>query len=247
MSKVKIDNDAASKEYFLQELAAHEGYLSRAYKATKISQRMVDRWRATDPVFADHVIELREFWQVCRDDEAEDALMKRIRDNDTTAIIFYNKTRNKDRGYTDRDNAAKSRAESVQQAAVAARPPVPAKSAQEISKKIKGKRDYIVKLLKEEGKYTKELSMQVNLVAQLMVRTDDLRDIIFSGTHSPVTVETSREGNDRFSVNPVERLYLDYAQRTQRALQALGMNTDSKERKTDNDGFNDFLEQFKDD
>lgn len=247
MSKVKLDSDAASKEFFLQELAANEGYLSRAYKATKISQRMVDKWRSTDPVFADHVLELREFWHVCHDDEAEEALLKRVRDNDTTAIIFYNKTRNKDRGYTDRDNVHKGKADQVQQTAAAALPSGPAKSAQEISRRIKGKRDYIVKLLKEEGKYTKELTMQVNLVAQLMVRTDDLRDIIFSGSHSPVTVETSREGNDRYSVNPVERLYLDYAQRTQRALQALGMNTDSKERPTDNDGFNNFLEQFKDD
>ena len=46
--------------------------------------------------------------------------------------------------------------------------------------------------------------------------------------------------------SPKEKLYLDLLTQSQKALRALGMNTDSRERKTDNDGFADFINQFKD-
>jgi len=40
---------------------------------------------------------------------------------------------------------------------------------------------------------------------------------------------------------------LDFVQQSQKALRALGMNTDAKERKTDNDTFNEFLKEFSED
>lgn len=87
--------------------------------------------------------------------------------------------------------------------------------------------------------------MQVNIAAQLLVRTDMLADEIFNEGHRAVNVEISREGNERESISPKEKLYLDLVQQSQRALRALGMNTDAKERKTDNDGFSEFMKEFR--
>jgi hypothetical protein len=120
------------------------------------------------------------------------------------------------------------------------------KIAASIQKKITAKKTYIVKLLKKQNKYTPELSMQVKIVAQLLVRTEILAEQIFDANHKPVNVELSREGNERESISPKEKLYLDLLTQSQKALRALGMNTDSRERKTDNDGFADFINQFKD-
>ena len=90
--------------------------------------------------------------------------------------------------------------------------------------------------------------MQAGLVAQLLVKTDMLAAEILADTHEAVTVEYSREGNRRESVSAKERLYLDYVSKSQRALRALGMNTDSRERKGDGkDSFDDFLNMFRDD
>lgn len=110
---------------------------------------------------------------------------------------------------------------------------------------IEAKSEYIIKTLKASGKYTEELSLQVRQVAQLLVRTDELAAEVLSSGHQAVNVEISREGNERETVSPKERLYLDYAQRSQRALQSLGMNMDAKERKTESDSLKDFLAEFK--
>lgn len=56
-----------------------------------------------------------------------------------------------------------------------------------------------------------------------------------------VNVEYSREGNERKTIDPKEKLYIELLQQGQKALRALGMNTESKERKSDNDSFNDFM------
>lgn len=120
-----------------------------------------------------------------------------------------------------------------------------AKAAYE--KRIKGKKAYIVQLLKKQGKYTAELSMQATITAQLIVRTEILAEEIFSGRHDAVNVELSREGHSRESISPKEKLYLDLTTQTQKALKALGMNIDAKERKTDGDAFSEFMEEFKND
>ena len=89
--------------------------------------------------------------------------------------------------------------------------------------------------------------MQAKVVAQLLVRTEILAEEIFTDGHQAINVETSREGNERKSIDPKEKLYLDLVGQTQKALRALGMNTDSKERKADNDGFAKFMEDMKGD
>lgn len=251
------NNEAERKLDFLKEFLNCKGLKSRACKNSGVDPDVLATWLVQDSLFMSDYSRLKDFTRLYNDDTAEEKLLQKVEAGDTTAIIFYNKTRNKDRGYSERDNVPKQvqlQVKADNQHATATQPvlpeptpaPIELTSPKDIAKRIRNKRDYIVRLLKDEGKYTKELSMQVNLVAQLMVRTDDLRDEIFSPSHKTVNVEISREGNDRLSVNPVEKLYLEYVQRTQRALQALGMNTDSKERKTDNDSFNDYLSELRD-
>lgn len=144
-----------------------------------------------------------------------------------------------------RDRLEKRR--SKKPAIVANAPELPASDTISITvqQRIEMKRQHIVSILKEQGKYTEELSMQAQIVAQLLVRTDDLAAEIFDGRHHAVNVEISREGNERESISPKEKLYMDYIQQSQRALRALGMNTDAKERKTDSDAFSDFLNEFR--
>jgi len=98
-------------------------------------------------------------------------------------------------------------------------------------KKVEHKKRYIISLLRKEGKYKPELSLQVKIVAQLSVKAEMLADEVFSSDHRSVNVETSREGNARESISPKERLYQDYLQQLQRALKALSMNNDAKSAK----------------
>ena len=101
--------------------------------------------------------------------------------------------------------------------------------------------------MKKQGKYAAELTYQVEITAQLLVRTEILADEIFSEGHKVVNVEYSREGNERLSTNPQEKLYLDLLRQSQKALQALGMNTEGKERKSDEDSFTSLMSEFRDD
>lgn len=115
-----------------------------------------------------------------------------------------------------------------------------------IEKSISSKVSYIRKLLTQEGKYTADLTYQVKIAATLMVRTEVLARAILSPGYNPINTEISREGNKRQTVNPTEPLYLQYVGKTQSALRALGMNTDSRERKSDGgDGLTDFLNAMK--
>jgi transposase-like protein len=107
--------------------------------------------------------------------------------------------------------------------------------------------DRIVSMLREQGKYSGELEIQAELTARLIQRFNDIDQEMHSPDYDIVNVEYSREGNSRSSVNPLEKLYLEYYDRIHRALRALGMSVDAKERKTDNDGFADFMNEFKND
>lgn len=232
------------KKQFTEALGQTYGIISQACSKVGIARRTYYTWKATDAVFAEEVQDIIE----AQIDFVEGKLLELINKGDTTATIFYLKTRGRDRGYGNkllRDEAGKSKTE----AAAAAPVPTPTEEAaaqKDFQKKVEAKQKYLVKLLKEQGKYTPELSMQAKVVAQLLVRTDMLAEKVFSPGHAAVSVEVSREGNAREKVSEIETLYLKYSEQAQRALKALGMNVDSKERKNDGgaDGFNDFMEQL---
>lgn len=223
------------KARFIGCLSRARGIVSTACKEAGVSRSAYYKWRAADGEFARAVADVQEE----QADFVEDRLMRLIAEGDTTATIFYLKTKGRTRGYTDKPLPGCADGGTSPEGQPR---PVP----QAVARRVRDKKAYLVKLLKRQGKYTPELAMQAALAAQLLVRVDMLAADIFAPGHSPVNVETSREGNRRESVSPKERLYLDLVQQAQRALRALGMNTDAKERKTDGDGFGEFMQAFKD-
>ena len=225
------------KEKFLEALAHGYGIIATACEAIGIGRSTYYRWYNADPEFKERVDEITET-QV---DFVESKLMQSINANDTTAIIFYLKTKGKKRGYNEK---AQPKAPDPLPTAATLPPPPPTPTEEDtkrIAAKVKSKKAYIVKLLKKQGKYTAELTYQVDITAKLLVRADILGDEIMADGHQAVNVEYSREGNERKTLDPKEKLYIELLEKGQKALRALGMNTESKERKSDNDSFNDFM------
>jgi len=169
-------------------------------------------------------------------DIAESALMNRVLEGDTTATIFLLKTRGKYRGWSEKNIPTPEEVRKQEEEAAA--------MDKRVKQMIEQKKRYIIKLLKKEGKYTAELSYQVELTATLLMRYDMIKKEIFSTTHKCVNVEISREGNTRETISPVEALFLKIHADLQRSLRALGMNTESKERRTDGDDFGEFMKQM---
>ena len=234
----------SKKQIFVKNLKAAGGIICIACSNTGINRSTYYRWREADEEFREQVDEVMEE-QI---DFVESKLLTAIKSGDTTAIIFYLKTKGRNRGYSEKVQPPKSRAETAPDMSLPALPGPEHEDAKiTTAKRIKNKKNYIVKILKKQGKYTAELSMQVDIAAQLLVRTQILADEIFDGSHKSVNVEYSREGHERESINPKEKLYMELLQQTQSALKALGMNTDSKERKTDNDSFSEFMQNFNED
>lgn len=236
-----MKNDKRQK--FIEAYWANGCVVYKACADVGIARSTFYEWYAADPDFHQAIDDAKE----AQTDWVENKLMRLIDGGDTFATTFYLKTRGRDRGWNDRLNLqiemAAQRKTQAERAAISN-----AAADTDTARRIKQKHDYLVKMLKKEGKYTPTLSEQARLVASLLVRTEQLAREIFSPTHSPVNVEISREGNERESVSPKERLYLDYLAQSQRALKALGMNTDSKEGKAEaDDGFTQFMEEMRKD
>ena len=87
-----------NKARFLEKLEAKLGNITLTCKATGLSRSQVYKWRETDPDFAAAVEEVNEVTL----DFVESKLLKQIADDDTTAIIFFLKTRGKKRGYVEK-------------------------------------------------------------------------------------------------------------------------------------------------
>lgn len=94
----KKEDTAKTKKQFLEALANGRGNVSVACVAVNISRQTFYRWRDSDKDFAEAVENIRESLI----DKAEDALMRRIDEGDTTSIIFYLKTQGKKRGYIEK-------------------------------------------------------------------------------------------------------------------------------------------------
>lgn len=220
------------KSTFLTALEQARGVVTDACRAVGVSTTTYYRWKKADPEFMARAEELEDshFYHV------ESKLFEAIDRGNMTAIIFYLKTKGKHHGYTEKMLPQPTPAQSPTQAL-----PEPATDSKAIAAKVKNKKAYIVKLLKKQGKYTAELTYQVEITAQLLVRAEMLGDEILADGHKVVNVEYSREGNERVTINPKEKLYLDVLEKGQKALRALGMNTESKERKTDEDATSGFF------
>ena len=228
------------KENFLTVYRAQAAIVSKAIDAAGISRTTFHRWRREDPEFDECAAEIEE----AQIDFAESKLLEAINAGDVRAITFYLKCKGKQRGWS--ETAQKQEPQ---------QPGITVQHGQEIEVEVKDntiksrieyKQRNIVKLLKEQGKYTADLTYQVRITASLLVRAELLADEIFAPGHNAVNSEFSREGNTRESIAPKERLYLEVARSAQKALTALGMNTEGKAAKPTDDNFNEFLNQFKD-
>lgn len=86
------------KEILLEKLKETMGVVAYACEAAGISRVTYYNWFKEDEDFrekAENICEIQK-------DMAEFALLEKIKKKDTTAIIFYLKTKAKDRGYSER-------------------------------------------------------------------------------------------------------------------------------------------------
>jgi len=221
--------------------------LMAACKRAEVPRRTFYNWYENDAEFRAAVDEIAE----TQTDYVEGQLLQLIKAGDTTATIFYLRTRGKSRGWTDKTEKPVDElpppavAEALPEADPAEGELPPGNKM--VEKLVRRRKDYIVKLLKKQGKYTAEMAMQVEVTVKIYTRMKLVEQVINSPDYKPFITQISREGNRREIENPMEESFRKYAAQYQRALRALGMNRDARESKTEQDGFGDFLASFKDD
>ena len=88
------------KKSFIEAFEKSFGNVSQACRSVGITRATFYNWKNDDPEFLEalEAIEPQEVFV----DFAENALAKKIKDGDTTAIIFALKTKGKKRGYVER-------------------------------------------------------------------------------------------------------------------------------------------------
>jgi len=86
------------KKLMLEALRKSLGIVTNACKEVGIDRTLYYRWLKEDDEFRHKVEELEDIAL----DFAESMLLKKIKDEDTTAIIFYMKTKGKKRGYIEK-------------------------------------------------------------------------------------------------------------------------------------------------
>lgn len=86
------------KEKLLNSLKECSGIVTFACEKVGLSRQTFYRWYREDAEFKERADAINEL-QI---DIAEASLLKKIQKGDTTAIIFYLKTKGKSRGYTER-------------------------------------------------------------------------------------------------------------------------------------------------
>lgn len=225
------------KRVFLQALKDNLGIIESALRAAGIARGTYDNWRARDAEFdraCDDVMEAQ-----C--DYVEGKLLQRINDGDTTAMIFYLKTKGKHRGWTEKQLKKQEAPQKVEL--------LPAQQKdrrKDFKKRVSAKRTDIIRRLKSQGKYTEELSVMVTLTAETYIQLENLQDVMLDDDYQSVTVQISREGNERRQLNPMEGQLTALRRQLADLLTKIGMSTESKERKQDSDSFKDFLEEMKD-
>lgn len=95
----KIDERVAQeKEDLLKALANTSGIVASACKQANISRMTYYRWYNEDPDFKEKADDIKELQK----DFAESLILKKMKEGDTTMLIFYAKTQMKDRGYIER-------------------------------------------------------------------------------------------------------------------------------------------------
>lgn len=86
------------KNAMLQALESSLGVVTTAARAAGIDRSAHYRWMREDDEYAEQVHSLKDITL----DFVESQLFKKIKDGDTTSMIFYLKTQGKKRGYIER-------------------------------------------------------------------------------------------------------------------------------------------------
>lgn len=89
------DQTEHNKKLLLEALESTLGVVHPACKQAGLSRTQFYQWKKDDPEFAKAVKEIKEV----AIDFAESKLHQQIKDNNTTATIFFLKTQGKNRGY----------------------------------------------------------------------------------------------------------------------------------------------------
>ena len=94
--------DSIKKNTFLAKYKSTLGNISASCEACGITRQTFYNWKENDQKFRQLVDQIDEESV----DFAESALKKQIQDGDTTATIFYLKTKGKRRGYVEKQEVA---------------------------------------------------------------------------------------------------------------------------------------------
>ncbi len=229
--------DKDKKAALIEALNDNLGVIYAACEAAKIPRRTYYNWLAADEDFRGKVNEVL----LTQSEFVEGKLLEGIQAGDMNATKFYLQTKGRHLGYGVRraDDArgggqydGRGEAETAQ------------RELERLNARFADERKAITRLLKDQRKYTPELDLQIDVCAKLKVQEDELNNRLMLTGYSPTITEYSREGEPRSVINPVWKVYQDTAEQLQKALRALGMNTESKERKTDGETAVGFLEEL---
>lgn len=94
----KKSKTAENKAAVIEMMEKSHQCITAICRNLQLSRQTYYRWLETDPKFAEAVADVTEQTK----DYVEDKLMEHIKNGDLTAIIFYAKTKMKDRGYVER-------------------------------------------------------------------------------------------------------------------------------------------------
>lgn len=221
------------KEKFIEAFTKTKGLITKACLSANIARNTYYYWFKNDDEFKQRAEEVLEE-QI---DFVESKLLDLIEKDDTTAVIFYLKTKGKNRGYSDKAIPIKGQSNNSDNP----------ERKNNYKKKIKQVTGKIKKMLEKSDSYSEDLDLQIDLTAQLIAKTDFLAAEIFAEGHRSIITEYSREGNEREIISQKEKLYIEYNQKAQSALAKLGMTVDPKNKNVGEDGFGSFMEGLNDD
>lgn len=229
MWNLRKDDMTDAEKDFIERLKDNRGIVGAACRSLGISRATYYNWKKKHPDFA----EAAETEISAQVDYVEDRLLDLIETGETAAIIFYMKTKGRDRGYGEKYVPEVEHVEPVRK--------IDPRTAHTLG----GYKASIVKALKERGTYDKGLTFQIDLAALLLTKLSQLKTEIFDENHHTVIIEKSREGNNMETVSPLETQFKQYLTAAQAALRGLGLNADTKQKMEGPDGFDDFYKEMK--
>lgn len=214
---------AERKKIFLDTLRERLGIIAASCKACSISRQTFYNWKKADEVFRREVEDITEEQL----DYVEDRLLKLVAIGDTTATIFYLKTKGKKRGWSE-----------VYQPREEEQAALPYFPVEECAEEIRRR-------MRDGGRYDAMYEPLIGIAAyyyqQVKILGEQLRVEGFS-----YKIYT-RDGNVRAEANPKAETIRRFGVLLIETLTKLGLSPDSKLRQEGEDGLDKFLDALRDD